>query len=106
MKLNYGVFGDVMSFDATFRTNRYDLVFVPFTGIDNHHHNVTFVVDKVGTNLSHDEDFKEKICNVVWTDALEPAEFEKQWFDVMLEYNIHSHKWLSDMSIFLAPMSC
>ncbi|KAI3802496.1 hypothetical protein L1987_30629 [Smallanthus sonchifolius] len=42
MKLNYGVFGDVMSFDATFRTDRYDLVFVPFTGIDNHHHNVTF----------------------------------------------------------------
>nr|GFC53928.1 hypothetical protein [Tanacetum cinerariifolium] len=32
MKCNYAVFGDVVSFDATFRTNKYDFVFVPFTG--------------------------------------------------------------------------
>nr|GFB40174.1 hypothetical protein [Tanacetum cinerariifolium] len=31
MKCNYAVFGDVVSFDATFRTNKYDFVFVPFT---------------------------------------------------------------------------
>ncbi|GJR85503.1 FAR1-related sequence 5-like protein [Tanacetum coccineum] len=31
MKCNYDVFGDVVSFDATFRTNKYDFVFVPFT---------------------------------------------------------------------------
>ncbi|XP_022041113.1 protein FAR1-RELATED SEQUENCE 5-like [Helianthus annuus] len=36
-KRNYHVFGDVISFDAT-----YSMVFVPFTGIDNHHCNVTF----------------------------------------------------------------
>ncbi|XP_019197164.1 PREDICTED: protein FAR1-RELATED SEQUENCE 5-like [Ipomoea nil] len=33
---NYGAFGDVVSFDATYKTNRYHLVFVPFTGVDNH----------------------------------------------------------------------
>ncbi|XP_021972390.1 protein FAR1-RELATED SEQUENCE 5-like [Helianthus annuus] len=159
MKLNYEVFGDVMSFDATFRTNRYDLVFVPFTGIDNHHHNVTFagsllasetaesykwllqsflkafgvapkvvvtdqdaamkiairdvfpdtrhrlcmwhimikVSEKVGTELSQDEVFKEDICDVVWTDALEPAQFETQWCDLMIKYNLTSNSWLSDM---------
>ncbi|XP_022007900.1 protein FAR1-RELATED SEQUENCE 5-like [Helianthus annuus] len=36
-KRNYHVFGDVISFDVT-----YSMVFVPFTGIDNHHCNVTF----------------------------------------------------------------
>ncbi|XP_035844113.1 protein FAR1-RELATED SEQUENCE 5-like [Helianthus annuus] len=40
-KLNYMEFGDVISFDATFKTNRYKMVFVPFTGIDNHYRNVT-----------------------------------------------------------------
>ncbi|XP_022032676.1 protein FAR1-RELATED SEQUENCE 5-like [Helianthus annuus] len=40
-KLNFMEFGDVISFDATFKTNRYKMVFVPFTGIDNHCRNVT-----------------------------------------------------------------
>ncbi|KAL9668574.1 hypothetical protein QQ045_006110 [Rhodiola kirilowii] len=35
------IFGDVVSFDATYRTNKYNLVFVPFTGVDNHHRSVT-----------------------------------------------------------------
>ncbi|XP_022023712.1 protein FAR1-RELATED SEQUENCE 5-like [Helianthus annuus] len=41
-KHNYHVFGDVISFDATYRSNKYSVVFVLFTGIDNHHCNVTF----------------------------------------------------------------
>ncbi|XP_076958452.1 protein FAR1-RELATED SEQUENCE 5-like [Bidens hawaiensis] len=40
-KMNFYVFGDVFSFDATYRHNKYNLVFVPFTGIDNHNRNVT-----------------------------------------------------------------
>ncbi|XP_017228981.2 protein FAR1-RELATED SEQUENCE 5 [Daucus carota subsp. sativus] len=39
---NYEVFGDIVSFDPTFRTNNYNMVFVPFTGVDNHWKNVTF----------------------------------------------------------------
>ncbi|XP_019153492.1 PREDICTED: protein FAR1-RELATED SEQUENCE 5-like [Ipomoea nil] len=38
----YCAFGDVVSFDATYKTNRYSLVFVPFTGVDNHKKCVTF----------------------------------------------------------------
>nr|GEZ16974.1 protein FAR1-related sequence 5-like [Tanacetum cinerariifolium] len=41
-KYNYKEFGDTVSFDATFRTNKYNMVFVPFTGIDNHRKCVTF----------------------------------------------------------------
>ncbi|XP_076910400.1 protein FAR1-RELATED SEQUENCE 5-like [Bidens hawaiensis] len=41
-KKNYLAFGDIISFDATFKTNKYDMVFVPFTAIDNHCRNVTF----------------------------------------------------------------
>ncbi|KAK1382817.1 hypothetical protein POM88_020552 [Heracleum sosnowskyi] len=39
---NYEVFGDVVSFDATYRTNKYGMAFVPFIGVDNHWKSVTF----------------------------------------------------------------
>ncbi|XP_022014771.1 protein FAR1-RELATED SEQUENCE 5-like [Helianthus annuus] len=43
-KRNYAEFGDVISFDATFKTNKYKMVFVPFTGIDNHCRNPKVVI--------------------------------------------------------------
>nr|KAJ0186487.1 hypothetical protein LSAT_V11C900455540 [Lactuca sativa] len=43
-KYNYNSFGDVVSLDATFSMNNYDIVFVPFTGIDNPKKCVTFGV--------------------------------------------------------------
>jgi len=39
---NYALYGDVVSFDTTFDTNRYKMIFAPFTDIDNHRHCVTF----------------------------------------------------------------
>ncbi|KAL4573410.1 hypothetical protein LXL04_020215 [Taraxacum kok-saghyz] len=39
---NYKEFGDIVSFDATYSTNKYSMVFVPFTGIDSHRRCVTF----------------------------------------------------------------
>ncbi|XP_057793198.1 protein FAR1-RELATED SEQUENCE 5-like [Salvia miltiorrhiza] len=39
---NYELFGDAVSFDATYNTNRYKLIFTPFTGKDNHGKCVTF----------------------------------------------------------------
>ncbi|XP_076943418.1 protein FAR1-RELATED SEQUENCE 7-like [Bidens hawaiensis] len=40
-KKKYLSFGDIISFDATFKTNKYNMVFVPFTTINNHCLNVT-----------------------------------------------------------------
>nr|GFA70666.1 protein FAR1-related sequence 5-like [Tanacetum cinerariifolium] len=56
MKCNYAIFGDVVSFDATFRTKKYDFVFVPFTGIYHNLKCVTF-----GAALLSDET-KESYC--------------------------------------------
>ncbi|KAK9749353.1 hypothetical protein RND81_02G119900 [Saponaria officinalis] len=39
---NYLLFGDMLSVDSTFRTNRCNMVFVPFTGVDHHKRCVTF----------------------------------------------------------------
>ncbi|XP_052626852.1 protein FAR-RED IMPAIRED RESPONSE 1-like [Lactuca sativa] len=49
-KTYYAEFGDVISFDATFRTNKYRMVFVPFTAIDHHKKSVT-----VGSGLLSNE---------------------------------------------------
>ncbi|MFS7963976.1 putative MULE transposase domain, FHY3/FAR1 family [Helianthus anomalus] len=47
-KRNFSVFGDVVSFDATYRRNKYNMMFVPFTSIDNHNRNVTLGAAIIG----------------------------------------------------------
>jgi hypothetical protein len=39
---NYSLFGDVISFDTTYETNKYLRIFAPFTGLNHHSHCVTF----------------------------------------------------------------
>ncbi|KAK9741233.1 hypothetical protein RND81_03G091000 [Saponaria officinalis] len=39
---NYSIFGDAVSFDPTCDTNKYFMVFTPFTGVDHHKRSVTF----------------------------------------------------------------
>ncbi|KAK9755611.1 hypothetical protein RND81_01G037800 [Saponaria officinalis] len=39
---NYAVFGDAVSFDPTYATNKYSMVFTPFTGVDKHRRSITF----------------------------------------------------------------
>ncbi|KAJ9560277.1 hypothetical protein OSB04_005437 [Centaurea solstitialis] len=52
-KHNFQEFGDIISFDATYRTNKYCMVYVPFTGIDNHKNCVT-----LGAGILDSEDGK------------------------------------------------
>lgn len=40
--LDYEAFGDVVVFDSTYRTNRYNLPFVPFVGVNHHQSTVIF----------------------------------------------------------------
>ncbi|XP_076930239.1 protein FAR1-RELATED SEQUENCE 5-like [Bidens hawaiensis] len=140
-KRNFYTFGDVVSFDATYQHNKYNMVFVPFTAIDNHNCNVTLgaallgnetaetytwllkcfkdafgyapkvlvtdqdpamkraiedvfpdtrhrlcmwhIMDKlsgkVGSKLCNETDFKERLCDIVWTYQITPDQFEQQW---------------------------
>ncbi|GJW77701.1 retrovirus-related pol polyprotein from transposon TNT 1-94 [Tanacetum coccineum] len=67
-KCNYKEFEDIISFDANFRTNRYDMVFVPFTGIDNHIKCVT--VGSQPTMIVTDQDGAMKLAiEVVLTES-------------------------------------
>ncbi|XVF57931.1 hypothetical protein PTKIN_Ptkin07bG0022000 [Pterospermum kingtungense] len=41
-RIDYDYFGDVVVFDTTYRTNRYNLVCAPFVGINNHRQTIMF----------------------------------------------------------------
>ena len=41
-KVDYDCFGDVVIFDTTYRTNKYDMICAPFVGINHHWQNVMF----------------------------------------------------------------
>ncbi|KAK6115901.1 hypothetical protein DH2020_008170 [Rehmannia glutinosa] len=41
-RVDYEYFGDVVSVDTTYRTNRYNLICAPFVGINHHRQNVMF----------------------------------------------------------------
>ncbi|XP_076884121.1 protein FAR1-RELATED SEQUENCE 5-like [Bidens hawaiensis] len=51
-KSNFYTFGVVLSFDATYQHNKYKMVFVPFTGIDNHNCNVTLGAALLGNETT------------------------------------------------------
>ncbi|GKC01720.1 FAR1-related sequence 5-like protein isoform X1 [Tanacetum coccineum] len=154
-KRNYAAFGDVVSFDATFRSNRlstYSFFMKSFTYIttykvnllvespknplaayeifkkvfgnapkvvvtdqdpamrlaiveifpDTRHrlcmwHIMQKLTNKVGTTICSNTDFKRRLCNIVWTDKIEPETFDKKWAAILDEFSLNENKWLSDM---------
>ncbi|XP_042043910.1 protein FAR1-RELATED SEQUENCE 5-like [Salvia splendens] len=150
MKRNYHMFGDIVAFDTTYNTNRYCMIFCPFTGKHNHGSPVTFaagllcnektgafgwlfrrfvecmdiapkmiVTDqdngirsgieevlvgtrhrwcmwhimhklstKIPNRLLRDEAFKKEFNACVWSDLLEPDEFEEEWKRVVESHGL------------------
>ena len=41
-RIDYDMFGDVVIFDTTYRTNKYNLICAPFVGVNHHWQNVMF----------------------------------------------------------------
>ncbi|GJW85152.1 FAR1-related sequence 5-like protein [Tanacetum coccineum] len=89
-KLNYQRFSDTISFDATFRSNKYRMVFVPFTGLDNHNRSV-------GSSVCNKSNFKERFCRIVWNERISIDMFEQAWASIMDEFGLGEHKWLCDL---------
>nr|GEW72126.1 hypothetical protein [Tanacetum cinerariifolium] len=126
MKFNYAVFGDVVSFDATFRTNKYDFVFVPLTvhqkqptlaiiDQDAALRNVVVIMfpdskhrlcmwhitqkhlEKILGDLDTDSEFRKEFHKLIWNVFIRPEVFEKRWNSLITKYNLQDNKWLSDM---------
>ncbi|XP_057543256.1 protein FAR1-RELATED SEQUENCE 3-like [Amaranthus tricolor] len=110
---NYAVFGDSISMDATYSTNKYNLVFVPFTGVDNHkrcgEQPYSIIIDQdLAVKIALSTVFPKsvhKFC--VWNIMKklkdkdnEPHEFESEWSKLVFDYKNHKldeNVWLSTM---------
>ncbi|RYR74081.1 hypothetical protein Ahy_A02g008692 [Arachis hypogaea] len=69
-------FGDVISFDTTYNTNRYNLVCGSFVGV-NHH----------------------EMSQVVWNSHSKDS-FDRNWNDFLLNFGLVDNKWLSGCSVY------
>ncbi|XP_022883491.1 protein FAR1-RELATED SEQUENCE 5-like [Olea europaea var. sylvestris] len=76
----YKEFGDVVTFDTTYLTNKYDMSFAPFVGV-NHHGQSTLL----GCGLLSNEN----------TDTFTVEEFEGGWKTMIEEYELQDNEWLS-----------
>lgn len=47
--------------------------------------------------MCNDETFKRRVCNIVWTDSIEPDIFEKEWQDIINEFGLIQNVWLATM---------
>ncbi|XP_074298128.1 protein FAR1-RELATED SEQUENCE 5-like [Silene latifolia] len=63
---NYSSFGDLVSFDPTYSTNKYSMIFTPFTGVDHHKRSVTFAA----ALLFHEDDDSFKWVFEKFLDAM------------------------------------
>ena len=56
-RLAYQNFGDVVTFDTTYKTNKYNMPFAPFTGLNHHYQSILF-----GCALLQDETENSFVC--------------------------------------------
>ncbi|KAH6755518.1 hypothetical protein C2S53_011872 [Perilla frutescens var. hirtella] len=53
---DYHLYGDVLVFDTTYRTNKYNMICAPFVGLNNHKKNVMFGFSKCPVTIFTDQD--------------------------------------------------
>ncbi|XP_074299015.1 protein FAR1-RELATED SEQUENCE 5-like [Silene latifolia] len=63
---NYSSFGDLVTFDPTYGTNKYSMIFTPFTGVDHHKRSVTFAA----ASLFHEDEDSFKWVFEKFLDAM------------------------------------
>ncbi|XP_074322918.1 protein FAR1-RELATED SEQUENCE 5-like [Apium graveolens] len=121
----YQNFGDVMVFDTTYRTNRYAMSFVPFTGVNHHYQSIIFGfalmrdehastfewilrtwLEGVGNNppLTIITDQDQAMASAIATDfnsciykSLTKCIFEARWASFVEKYHLQDHKWLKGL---------
>ncbi|XP_074296866.1 protein FAR1-RELATED SEQUENCE 1-like [Silene latifolia] len=58
---------------------------------------MTKVTDKVGITICKDTDFLSRLNDVVWSNDMEPEEFEENWAKVISDFSLEGNKWLTAM---------
>ncbi|XP_074293591.1 protein FAR1-RELATED SEQUENCE 5-like [Silene latifolia] len=118
---NYALFGDYITYDPTYNTNKYCMLFTPFIGVDHHKRSIYFCfallfhededsftwvfqkfLDAMGQREPHriisdrclwnKAGFASLFSNMLSADiACEPLEFEAKWCRLVNEHNRKRH---------------
>ncbi|KAK9288790.1 hypothetical protein L1049_017255 [Liquidambar formosana] len=121
-RATYEYFGDVVTFDTIYLTNRYEMPFAPFVGVNHNGHSVF-----LGCGLLSNEDVETfvwlfeawlecmgscalkaiitdqckamgKAIEIVFPNARHRwDEFEAGWTEMMEKYELHDNEWLSGL---------
>ncbi|CAI9294480.1 unnamed protein product [Lactuca saligna] len=115
-KAYYAEFGDVISFDATFRTNNHGKE--PTLVLTNQDAAIKQAVENVFRNSKHrlcmwhimkklkkkisddlftNTDFRKRFSKLVWDINMKPDVFEVKWGLLMKEFNLEDTRWFKDM---------
>ncbi|XP_074289113.1 protein FAR1-RELATED SEQUENCE 5-like [Silene latifolia] len=73
---NYALFGDYITYDPTYSTNKYCMFFTPFTGVDHHKRSVTFA----SVLLFHEDEYSFTWVFQKFLDAM--GQREPHYFQV------------------------
>ncbi|CAL2228775.1 unnamed protein product [Prunus armeniaca] len=112
----YGFYGDVVVFDTTFNTNRYDLTFAPMLGVNNHGQTIVLACaffSKETTESSRCDNEQSDFNNLpdyisstlhmahhikkaIW-DTDNKDELDAKWNIVVTKACLTDHPWLSSM---------
>ncbi|XP_074374267.1 protein FAR1-RELATED SEQUENCE 5-like [Apium graveolens] len=116
----YQNFGNIMAFDTTYRTNRYAMPFVPFTGVNHHYQSVIFGfvlmqdehtstfewilrtwLEGVGNNppltiITDQDQAMTDFKNCIYKSLTECV-FEARWASFVEKYHLQDHKWLNGL---------
>ncbi|XP_021975268.1 uncharacterized protein LOC110870393 [Helianthus annuus] len=83
-------------YDADMVINRYKMVFVPFTGIDNHCRNVTLGAGLLASESI--ESYKWLLQSFLNSfDSITPEMSERDWKLIMIDFGLTENKWIDDM---------
>ncbi|XP_028054186.1 protein FAR-RED IMPAIRED RESPONSE 1-like [Camellia sinensis] len=106
-RATYEEFGDVFSFDMTYLTNKYDMPFAPFVGVNHHGQSIllgcgllssedtdTFhIMKKIPEKLkgySQYESMKMDLQNAVY-DTFTKDKFEMKWKEMIAKFNLYEN---------------
>ncbi|XP_074300687.1 protein FAR1-RELATED SEQUENCE 5-like [Silene latifolia] len=103
---NYALYGEAVTFDPTYSTNKYDMNFAPFTGIvlggkephcffTDQCPAMKIAVPATFTTAAHRYCMWHIMKKLPEKDSdLEPADFEERWCSLISEFQLEDNAWL------------
>ncbi|XP_026405809.1 protein FAR1-RELATED SEQUENCE 5-like isoform X2 [Papaver somniferum] len=104
-RMAYIRFGDVVTFDTTYKTNKYSMPFAPFTVATvfpgtRHRFCLWHIKKKFGEKLSHvlfkKSKFKRTVKAVI-RNTYTVEDFVNQWQSMLVEFSLTENEWLKDL---------